>query len=158
MSIGASALKWALRFYPPMFLQRVWVQDIAKDFRSASVKLNKSLLNRNYNNSIFGGTIFAAADPFYPVLFYQIFTKKGYKVIVWSKSAEIQFIKPGATDLFFAINISETDIADAEQLLLNEGKFVKPFLIEVFNTSGELCVTVSIEVYIRDLNFINATT
>lgn len=157
MTIKAFWLKWLLRFYPPLLLQRIWVRDIAKDFKSAKVKINLSLLNRNYNRSIFGGTLFSATDPFYPVLFHQLFSHKGYNVIAWSKSAGIQFIKPGDSDLFFEVKISDDDIAEAENILNTEGKFMKFFLIEIFNKSGELCVAVHSEVYIRNLNFIETT-
>ena len=82
------------RFCCRPWFQRIWVVNFSKGFTGVKVKINNSWLNRNYNRSIFGGTLFAAADPFYPVLFHQLFTKKGYKVMAWSKSAEIQFLKP----------------------------------------------------------------
>jgi acyl-coenzyme A thioesterase PaaI-like protein len=69
MVVSEKTLKWIMRFYPPLLLQRIWVIGFDKGFKGVSVKISKSLLNRNYNGSIFGGTIFAAADPFYPVLF-----------------------------------------------------------------------------------------
>ena len=47
-----------------LLVQRIWVQGFDKGFKGVSVKVSKSILNKNFNNSIFGGTIFAAADPF----------------------------------------------------------------------------------------------
>ncbi|MGZ3819900.1 MAG: DUF4442 domain-containing protein, partial [Mucilaginibacter sp.] len=122
-----------------------------KGFRGVKVKVNKSLLNNNYNNSIFGGTIFASADPFYPLLFHQILAHKGYKVRVWLKSAEIRYLKPGRTDLFFTIKINEDDIKEVEQVLKTNGKHTKAYPIEMYNKGGELCVAVFAEVYIRNL-------
>ena len=151
MVVSENVLKWALRLYPPLLFQRIWVIRFHKDFRGVKVKVNKSLINNNYNNSIFGGTIFASADPFYPLLFHQIFTHKGYKVRVWLKSAEINYIKPGRTDLFFTINISEADIEKIEKVLNTTGKHVKAYPIEMYNKQGELCVTVNSEIYIRNL-------
>lgn len=147
-----------MRIYPPLFLQRIWVRHIAKDFKQVSVKINKSLLNINYNNSIFGGTLFAAADPFYPIMFHQVIRAMGYKVIVWSKSAHIQFLKPGNTDMFFDIRITDDDIARAERTITTEGKFMEIFNVNVCNKSGEVCVIVGIEVYIRNLNYSETTT
>jgi hypothetical protein len=151
MVVSEKVLKWAMRFYPPLLFQRIWVVKFYKDFRGVKVKVNKSLINNNYNNSIFGGTIFASADPFYPLLFHQIFTHKGYKVRVWLKSAVINYIKPGRTDLFFTINISETDIEKIEKVLNTTGKHIKAYPIEMYNKDGELCVTVNSEIYIRNL-------
>lgn len=151
MVVSENVLKWAMRLYPPLLFQRIWVIKFHKDFRGVKVKVNKSLINNNYNSSIFGGTIFASADPFYPLLFHQVFTHKGYKVRVWLKSAEINYIKPGRTDLFFTINISETDIEKIEKVLNTTGKHVKAYPIEMYNKDGELCVTVNCEIYIRNL-------
>jgi len=152
MLVSENVLKWVLRFYPPLLFQRIWVIRFGKNFQSVRVKVNKSLINNNYNHSIFGGTIFAAADPFYPLLFHQILRHKGYQVRVWLKSAQISYLKPGRTDLFFDINITEEDIAEIEDILNTNGKHVKAYPIEMFNKDGELCVTVSSEIYIRNLS------
>jgi acyl-coenzyme A thioesterase PaaI-like protein len=124
-----------------------------KDFRGVRVKINKSLINNNYNNSIFGGTIFTAADPFYPLLFHQVLMHKGYKVRVWLKSAQINYLKPGRTDLFFSIDITETDMEEVEHVLNTVGKHTKAYPIEMYNKEGELCVSVFTEVYIRNLGY-----
>lgn len=152
MVVSETTLKWVMRFYPPLFFQRIWVQKFGKGFTSAEVKINKSIFNKNYNDSIFGGTIFAAADPFYALLFDQILQRRGFKVRVWLKSAQIQYLKPGRTDLYFKVNITETEIAEAEEILNTVGKFVKSFPIEMYNNNGELCVNLTNEVYVRNLH------
>jgi hypothetical protein len=154
MVVSERLSKWGMRIYPPLFFQRIWVVKIDKGFTGVTVNINKSIFNRNYNNSIFGGTIFSAADPFYPLLFHQLFTHKGYNVIAWSKSSEIQFLKPGLTKLQFKIRISDEDIAEAEHVLNTGGKYIKAHPIDIYNTSGEICVTLMNEVYLRNLNFV----
>jgi hypothetical protein len=151
MKVSANTLKWALRFYPPLFFQRIWVLKFGHDFKSAEVKISKSSLNKNYNKTIFGGTIFSATDPFYALLFDQIFRKKGFKTRVWLKSASIQYLKPGNTDLYFKINVSDEDIKEAEIALNTVGKFVKTFPMEILNKHGEICALVNNEVYLRNL-------
>lgn len=153
MVISENVLKWAMRIYPPLLFQRIWVVRFEKDFRGVRAKINKSLINSNYNNSIFGGTIFTAADPFYPLLFHQVLMHKGYKVRVWLKSAQINYLKPGRTDLFFNINITETEIEEVEHVLNTIGKHTKAYPIEMYNKEGELCVSVFTEVYIRNLGY-----
>ena len=143
-----------MRFYPPLFFQRIWVINFEKGFTGVSVKISKSILNRNYNGSIFGGTIFTAADPFYPVLFHQLFTKKGYRIVAWSKSAEIQFLKAGFTDLYFDIKIDNSEIEEAEHILNTGGKYIKSHPIDIYNKTGEICVSLRNEVYLRNLDFI----
>jgi hypothetical protein len=155
MPVSENSLKWIMRFYPPLLFQRIWVIKFEKDFRGVEVKISKSFWNRNYNNSIFGGTIFAAADPFYPVLFYQLFTLKGYPIRAWSRSSEIKYLKPGFTNLSFKIHIDEAEIIEAEEILNTLGKYVKAHPIEIFDKNGVNVASVMNEVYMRNLNFID---
>jgi acyl-coenzyme A thioesterase PaaI-like protein len=151
MLVSEGVLKWVLRFFPPLFFQRIRIIRFEKGFRGVEVGIRKSFLNTNYNDSIFGGTVFCAADPFYPVLFYQVLKHKGYKVNVWSRSLVIRFLKPCKTDLHFKINISEADIADCEYLLKTNGRYRRSFPIEIYDKNEKLCVTLISEVYVRNL-------
>lgn len=151
MVVSERTLKWAMRLYPPLFFQRIWVKQFDKGFMGVHVRISKSFLNTNYNNSIFGGTIFSASDPFYAMLFDQVLKRRGFKVRVWLKSATIQYLKPGRTNLYFKITLSEQDITEAEIALKTVGKFVKAFPLEILNSEGEICATVQNEVYLRNL-------
>jgi len=151
MVISERVLKWAMRLYPPLLSQRIWVQKFGKGFTSVEVKIGKSFLNKNYNSSIFGGTIFAAADPYYALLFDQILQRRGFKVRVWLKSAQIQYLKPARTNLYFKISITEEEIAEAEHILNTVGKYVKAFPVEMYDSNGQHCVSVINEVYVRNL-------
>jgi len=142
-----------MRLYPPMFFQRIWVKKIYGGFRGAEIKINRSLFTTNLGRSIFGGTIFSAADPFYALLFSQALQRRGFKITVWLKSAQIEYIKPGRTDLHYSIRLSAEMIAEAEKALKLEGKFIKTYPIEIYNTSGELCANALNEIYVRNLEF-----
>lgn len=67
------------------------------------------------------------------------------------KSAHIQYLKPGNTNLYFKINITDADILEAEQDLKTVGKFIKTYPIEIYNKQGTLCAVVQNEVYVRNL-------
>jgi acyl-coenzyme A thioesterase PaaI-like protein len=151
MFISENTLKWAMRFYPPLFFQRIWVKKFDKGFTAVEVKIAKSILNTNYNRSIFGGTIFSASDPFYALMFDQLLQRRGFKVRVWLKSAEIKYLKPGRSHLYFKIQLSEDQILEAEAALKTVGKFVKAYPMEITTADGEVCARVINEVYIRNL-------
>lgn len=151
MKVSERTLKWVMRLYPPLLFQRIWVKKFHKDFKGVDVKIVHSILNRNYNASIFGGTIYAASDPFFALLFDQIFKRKGYKTRVWLKSASIDYIKPGRTSLYFQITITEEEIEQAKNDLDNLGKFIKKFPMEIKDSEGILCARVINEVYVRNL-------
>jgi hypothetical protein len=152
MIVSEKTLKWGIRLYPPLLFQRIWVRRFHKGFRGVDVKINKSLFNKNYNGSIFGGTIYAGTDPFYALLFDQVLQREGFKVRVWLKSASIQYLKPGRTNLYFSIFITDEMLNDAVTALNTSGKFVKAYPMEIKDKHGELCATVMNEVYIRNLH------
>lgn len=152
MVVSEKTLKWALCFYPPLLFQRIWVRKFHKGFRGVDVKIAKSLLNKNYNGSIFGGTIYSATDPFYALLFDQLLQREGFKVRVWLKSASIQYLKPGRGSLYFSIRVSDEMLKEAVTALNTVGKFVKAYPMEITNAEGEVCATVMNEVYVRNLH------
>jgi hypothetical protein len=152
MKISEKALTWVMRLYPPLLFQRIWVRRFESGFSGVDVVIVKSFMNKNYNKSIFGGTIFTATDPFYAILFDQVLQRRGLKCRVWLKSAQISYLKPGRTNLSFRIHLSETEIKEAEEVLHTHGKFVKSFPIDLYDTNGVLCASVQNEVYIRNLH------
>lgn len=151
MIVSEKTLKWAMCLYPPLLFQRIWVKKFYPGFRGVEVKIVNSFLNRNYNGSIFGGTIYAGTDPFYALLFDQLMQRKGYKIRVWLKSASIQYLKPGRSNLYFTLNITDEMIAEAEKSLNETGKFIKAYPMDLLNKDGELCATVQNEIYLRQL-------
>ena len=149
MKVSENILKWGMRLYPPLLLQRIWVQKIHKDFKGADIKINRSLFTLNFGKAIFGGTIDSGTDPFYAMLFGQILRNKNYHITIWLKSASIQFLKPARTDLFYKIHITEEMIKEAETELNNKGVFVKTYAVEVYSKNKELTAIARNEIYIR---------
>ena len=154
MLVTPTMLKWVMRIYPPFLFQRIWVQDVADDFTSIEVKIRKSFLNLNSNKTIFGGTIFSALDPIHSILLDCIFKQRGIKrTVAWLKSAQIQYLKPGTTDLSFKVTLHENEIKEALEEIKENGKVVKTFTTEIFDKTGLKCVECQNEIYIRDLDF-----
>jgi hypothetical protein len=151
MLASENAVKWAMRLYPPLFFQRIWVKRFHKGLRGVDVTVRKSFLNTNHDHSIFGGTIYAAADPFHPILFTHLLTLKGYQVKAWSRSSAIRYFKPAKTDLHFTVTISDAEIAACEAQLKLNGKYRKSYQLEIFDKQDKLCALVINEMYMRDL-------
>lgn len=149
MKVNKDLMTWALRIYPPLFFQRIWVRRILPGYRGIDVKVHYSILNRNSNGSIFGGTIFSATDPLYALLLDHIMRSRGMDVIVWLKSAKIRYIIPARSALFISIRIKEETIQEAMDSLHSSGKYVETFTIELVDRSGEVCAVAENEVYIK---------
>lgn len=154
MLYSPQSLKWLLRIYPPFLFQRIWVKKIHTDFQGVDVKIIKSIFNKNSNNTIFGGTIFSAVDPFYAILIDQRLQSHGFKkTVAWLKSASIEYKKPGLTDLKFSIKITDEDFNECMDTLKSRGRIIKTFFVEILNEQNEICAIAKNEIYIRDLNF-----
>lgn len=151
MKVSENILKWGMCLYPPLFFQRIWVQKIHKGFRGVDVKINRSLFTLNFGKAIFGGTLYSATDPFYAMLFGQLFFHKNYKVSVWLKSGSIRYLKPSRTDMFCSITITDEMITEAENELNAKGVFVKTYPIDIYDRNGVLCVQAMNEIHIRKL-------
>jgi hypothetical protein len=154
MKLSPTSLKWVLRTYPPFVFQRIWVKKIYDNFSGAEVKIYKSFLNINSNKTVFGGTIFSALDPMHSILLDQLFKQKGLKkTVAWLKSAKIDYLKPGTTDLNYRIQLDEDEINKAFKTIKENGKIIKNFTTEVFDLKGVKCAICQNEIYIRDLTF-----
>ena len=154
MRVTPNRLKWVLRFYPPFFFQRIWVKSIHEGYSGADVQVRKSVLNLNSNGAIFGGTIFSSIDPIYPLLIDAYVKSKGLnKTVAWLKSAQIEYKKPGYRNLHFSVNLDATQMQDALDTLLLNGKVIKTFSTDIYDVDGLHCATVRNEIYIRNLHF-----
>jgi hypothetical protein len=149
MKVSENILKWGMRLYPPLLLQRIWVKKIHANFLGADIKINRSLFTLNFGKAIFGGTIYSATDPFYAMLLGQIMRHKNYDVTIWLKSASIQFLKPGRSDLHYSIRITKEMIEEAEHELNTKGVFIKSYPIEIYSKTGILSAVAKNEIYIK---------
>lgn len=157
MTLTPTSLKWLLRLYPPFLFQRIWVRRVLEDFGGIDVTIYKSILNINSNRTVFGGTIFAALDPIHSLLLDQIFKSRGmHRTVAWLKSAQIEYLKPGQTNLHLSVRLSPEEIEDAYTAIQREGKIIRTFTTEVFDKNGVLCALSHNEIYIRDRLFVNA--
>jgi len=148
MKISENILKWVMRLYPPLLLQRIWTQKIHKNFRGADIKINRSLFSLNFGKAIFGGTIYSATDPFYAMLLGQILRNKNYDITVWLKSASIQFLKPARSDLYYSIHITDEMVKEVEETLNSKGVFIKSYTIEIYSKDKILHAVAKNEIYI----------
>jgi len=71
--------------------------EVSEDLLQVRIKLPLSYKNKNYVNSIFGGSMFSAVDP---IPMVQLMNLVGDNYVVWDKSAEIYFKRPAKENLY----------------------------------------------------------
>ncbi|MEQ8812656.1 MAG: DUF4442 domain-containing protein [Imperialibacter sp.] len=100
------------------------IVHVSNDLMEVSIKLPISYKNRNYVNSIFGGSMFAAVDP---IPMVQLMNLIGDDFVVWDKSAQIFFKRPARENIYadFTYSLEEVDEIRSKVRLENEIEIIK---------------------------------
>jgi len=122
------------------------VTYIASDFREVRVKLPLSLRTRNAVGTIFGGSMYGAADPVFMIMLMRLL---GSEFVVWDKSATIRFRKPGRTALFATFRIEDAEL-DAIRTATAHGEPVdRSYNVDLVDAEGAAHASVEKVIYIR---------
>ncbi len=139
-------LRRVINLWPPFLFSGIRVLAIGDDWRSARVVLRRRWYNRNYVGVHFGGSLFAMADPFWMILVKECL---GRDYLVWDKSAEIEFVAPGRTDVFAEFNV-EDSVLDALRAATADGaKILHWFELEIRSAAGDVVARVRKQLYVR---------
>lgn len=101
-------LKYGFNWSPMYRRSIAKITTVSNDLLTIRIKLPISYKNKNYVNSIFGGSMFAAVDPI-PMI--QLMHLIGDDFVVWDKAAEIFFKRPAKENLYadFRFSVAEID-------------------------------------------------
>ncbi len=135
-----------LNVYPPYWATGISVTKVTPDFREVIVEMKMRFYNRNYVHTHFGGSLYAMTDPFYMLMLIQIL---GKEYVVWDKSANINFIRPGKGTVTARFVIDQDTISDIIKNT-NEGqKYTPTFTVDVIDEEGKTVARVLKTLYIR---------
>ena len=83
--------KKRLELYPPFWLMRIKVIELAPDWQTVRIKLPLNMVSRNVGNSMFGGYQASLSDPIAALACAKRFP--GHEV--WTRRHEVDFQKVG---------------------------------------------------------------
>lgn len=142
----ASLLRHILNFWPPFLFSGVHVRRLDADYRHARVELRMRPWNRNYVGTHFGGSLFSMTDPFWMLLVMQ---SLGRDYIVWDKTGEIEFVKPGRGTVRASFDLDETTLEALRQATAQGDKHLHWFDTDVTDDAGDVVARVRKQLYIR---------
>jgi acyl-coenzyme A thioesterase PaaI-like protein len=122
------------------------VTYIASDWREVRVRLPLNWRTRNVVGTIFGGSLYGAADPIYMIMLMRIL---GPAYVVWDKAATIRFRRPGRTTLYARFTVGEEEIAAIRRALETAETTERVYLVELTDSSGVVHATVEKNIHIR---------
>jgi acyl-coenzyme A thioesterase PaaI-like protein len=95
--------------FPVIFGTGVKIMFMSSDWHEVHIRLGINMWSRNYVGTIYGGSLFSAADSFYMIMLSKIL---GKDFVVWDKAAAIRFKRPGTERIYAKFLISEEQVAD----------------------------------------------
>ncbi len=122
------------------------VRLVSADFREIAVELPLNWRTRNYVGTIFGGSLYAAVDPFYMIMLMQTL---GPEYVVWDKAASIRFRKPGRSTLTARFLLPEAETDEIRRLLETQPSIDRVYPIELKDAQGDIHAEVEKTIYIR---------
>ena len=150
----SKVMKYGFNLSPMYRRTSAKVTYISEDFSKIQIKLPYSYKNANYVNTIFGGSMFSAVDPF-PMT--QLMNLIGDDYVIWDKAAEIFFRRPAKEDLYaeFTYSIEELDEIKQKAKANNEFEIIKTTQLTNKDKSIVFC-EVQKKVYIANKAFFKA--
>lgn len=138
--------RWRFNWFPAYRGTGAWVTYIASDWREIRIKLPLNIQTYNYVGTIFGGSMYAAVDPFYMIM---LIRNLGNGYVVWDKAASIRFKKPGRSTLSARFTLDEAEL-DAIRAALEQSRSIdRAYRVELTDAQGVVCAEIEKVIYIR---------
>lgn len=147
----AALLKHGFNFSPMYRRSTARLVEVSNDILYVKIKLPISWKNKNYVNTIFGGSMFSAVDP---IPMVQLINLLGEEYVVWDKAAKIVFKRPAKEDLYAEFSYSQKELEQIKKEVKNKNEIE---IIKRTKLTGQENLTVYCEVektiYIADKTY-----
>jgi acyl-coenzyme A thioesterase PaaI-like protein len=138
--------RWGFNLFPAFRRTGARLTYIAADWHEVRLKLPLSWRTRNYVGTIFGGSMYAAADPIYMVMLIKVL---GPDYVVWCKAASIRFRRPGRGTLHARFVLDPATLDEIRRETENGGSVDRILSVELTNGGGEVCASIDETLYIK---------
>lgn len=145
-SFQTRLLRWGFNLFPVYRRTGARITYIEADWHEVRISLPLNWKTRNYVGTIFGGSMYAAVDPIYMVMFIKLL---GPDYIVWDKAASIQFKSPGKSTLHAKFKINDQELQEVREELKTKNKIDRIYEIELVDKSGAVCALVEKTIHFR---------
>jgi len=136
--------RWGMNCYPVIFGTGVKVNFMSGDWHEVHISLGINLWSRNYVGTIFGGSLFSAADSFYMIMLSKIL---GKDYVVWDKAAAIRFKRPGTERVYAKFLFTEEQIANIKQQAQEKGEIDFMLHVNWVTKEGKIVAEIDRQMY-----------
>jgi len=134
----------AFNLFPAFRATGARVIYLSEDMRKLRIKLPLNLRTRNIHGTLFGGAMYAAADPLYAIL---VKVALGPGFVVWDKAGAIRYRRPGRSTLYAECSLSDAQVASLRKRLEFEPSVDLNYEIELMDERGVVYAVVQKTIY-----------
>jgi acyl-coenzyme A thioesterase PaaI-like protein len=135
-----------INLWPPLLFSGIRVRSVSADWTQVEAELRLTWGNRNAVGTMFGGSLFAMTDPFYPLMLQH---NLGPGYAVWTKSAQIEFFTPGRGIVRANFNLTGTQIEEILAATADGQSHLPRFSTTIMDLQGQKISEVSTVLYVR---------
>jgi acyl-coenzyme A thioesterase PaaI-like protein len=139
--------KFIMNFFPVYRGTGGRIIFISSDWKEVYVRLRLNWRTRNYVGTIFGGSLYAAADP---ILMLQLIRILGKNYVVWDKSAAIRFRRPGVKPLQMSFLVTEELLERITTAVETSGEYEFTEQLDWVDKEGLVYAVVEKTIYVAD--------
>lgn len=140
----AALLRLGFNFYPSYRATGGRVIHVSRDLTTIRVMLRHSWRTVNPAGALFGGALYAAADPMFAML---LALQLGDDVIVWDKAGQIRYRRPGRSHLFADFHVDAATVEAVRRELAERGETERTFRVDLRDGQGRVHVELEKTVY-----------
>ncbi len=145
-SAVSKAARWRFNRFPAYRRTGAQVTFIAGDWAEIRIRLPLDRRTRNYVGTMFGGSMYAAVDPVYMMM---LIRRLGPEFIVWDRSAEIRFRRPGRDTLFASFSVDDDEVDEIRSILGREASVDRTYQTALVDRLGQVHALVEKTIHIR---------
>jgi len=145
-ALGPRAMLHAARVYPPFLGAGIRVTHADPGLRSLTVEMPLRPWTRNYVGTHFGGSLYMMCDPFFMIM---VMENLGRGYVVWDRSAEITFLRPGRSRVRAEFRVTEEELEAIRAAVARDGRAAPRFEVTVTDAAGEAVARVRKELSVR---------
>jgi len=131
----------------------VKVLELKDDWSVVRIRLPLNGFSKNMGGSMFGGNIASLADP----IAAMACAKRFPSYAVWTRAMQIDFVKPGNSDLELRFAFEESIYQEIARQLEESSRSNPVFNYHFYRADGEVCARVKNTVAIRPEDYLKNT-
>lgn len=146
VTANPETMRRIMNAWPPFVGAGIHVTEIAPDFSQAKVLLRLRPWTANYVGTQYGGSMFSMTDAFWMIL---VSNRLGPDYVLWDKRAEIEFRRPGRSDLHTTFDVTD-DLIEELRAAADSGEKVLRWLEnDIMDHEGHVVAHVRRQLYVR---------